>query len=65
MASPTPNIKRTFCYSINPKVKKADKSGMGAYDIRIAEENAGQEIAQLPTRPTGPDPDQPKRPTLP
>ena len=34
-----------------------------AYDIRVAEERAGQEIAQLPTRPTGPA-DQPKQPTL-
>ena len=26
----------------------------GAYDIRVAEERAGREIAQLPTRPAGP-----------
>jgi len=31
-----------------------------AYDIRVAEERAGREIAELPTRPTGSAPDQPK-----
>jgi antitoxin HigA-1 len=31
-----------------------------AYDIRVAEEKAGQEIAQLPTRPAGPIADRPK-----
>jgi addiction module HigA family antidote len=35
-----------------------------AYDIRVAEDRAGQEIAQLPTRPAGPVGDQPKQPTL-
>jgi antitoxin HigA-1 len=35
-----------------------------AYDIRVAEERAGQEIAQLPTRPTVSVADQPKQPTL-
>ena len=35
-----------------------------AYDIRVAEEKAGQEIEQLPTRPAGPIVDQPKQPTL-
>ncbi len=35
-----------------------------AYDIRLAEERAGQEIAQLPTRPTGPVADQPEQSTV-
>jgi antitoxin HigA-1 len=35
-----------------------------AYYIRVAEHQAGQEIAQLPTRPAGPAVDQPKQPTL-
>src|SRR5271166_557478 len=35
-----------------------------AYDIRVAEDKAGQEIAQLPTRPAGPVAEQPKQPTL-
>jgi addiction module HigA family antidote len=35
-----------------------------AYDIRVAGEKAGQEIAQLPTRPAGPVAAQPKQPTL-
>ncbi len=35
-----------------------------AYDIRVADEKAGQEIARLPTRPAGPIAEQPKQPTL-
>ncbi len=35
-----------------------------AYDIRVAGEKAGQEIAQLRTRPAGPIVDQPRQPTL-
>jgi plasmid maintenance system antidote protein VapI len=35
-----------------------------AYDIRVAEEKAGWEIAQLPTSPADPTVDQPKRPSL-
>jgi antitoxin HigA-1 len=35
-----------------------------AYDIRVAGERAGQEIAQLPTRPAGPIAAQRKQPTL-
>jgi antitoxin HigA-1 len=35
-----------------------------AYDIRIAEERAGREIARLPTRTTGPAGDHAKRATL-
>jgi addiction module HigA family antidote len=35
-----------------------------AYDLRVAEEKAGQEIAQLPTRSTGLVGDQPKQPIL-
>jgi antitoxin HigA-1 len=31
-----------------------------AYDIRLAEERVGREIAPLPTRPTGQVTDQPK-----
>ena len=31
-----------------------------AYDVRVAEERAGQEIAHLPTRPTGPVAEQAK-----
>jgi antitoxin HigA-1 len=36
-----------------------------AYDIRVAGEKAGQEIAQLPTRPAGALAAQPKQPTVP
>ena len=35
-----------------------------AYDIRVAEEKAGWEIAQLPTGPADPTGDQPKQPSL-
>ncbi len=35
-----------------------------AYDIRVAEERAGQETERLPTRRAGPIVDQPKQPTL-
>jgi antitoxin HigA-1 len=36
-----------------------------AYDIRIAEEKAGAEIDQLPTRSASPRQERPKQPTLP
>jgi antitoxin HigA-1 len=35
-----------------------------AYYIRVAGEKAGQEIEQLPTRPTDPVAQHPKQPTL-
>ena len=35
-----------------------------AYDIRVAEQRAGQEIAQLPTRPAAPVADQLAQPRL-
>ncbi len=34
-----------------------------AHDLRVAEERAGREIAELPTRPAGFLADQPKQPT--
>jgi len=33
-----------------------------AYDIRVANEKVGREIAQLPTRPASPIADRPKQP---
>ena len=37
----------------------------GAYDIRLAEEQVGAEIAALPTRPSPPQTEHPKQPTSP
>src|SRR3984957_21039245 len=50
--------------SIGFDVRRCFQCSQSAYDIRVAEEQAGREIAQLPTRPTGPVADQPKQPTL-